>query len=442
MVLRGNEDTQNLRRTSALCPTVVLKHGFKCLAPSSSSSTLGKRDFLAFPRHISICEARIQADFLPSYRGVINSYGVYQTYYEQSFLRSSGSSAISWIGSLQTFSIMIMGCVTGPIYDAGYFHHLLCGGTFLVAVGHMMLSLCHEYWQVLLAQSFCIGLGSGALFVPGVAILPSYFSRKISLAIGLAASGASIGGVIYPVMFRRLQPRIGFPWSVRIIGFTAFGGLLLSNLVMKVRVPPAQRRNIIDWAAFRESPYLFFNIALFVAFMGAYTPFYYVQLLAAEHHITTPDLAFYLIAILNATSTVGRIVPNYAADKLGPFNMMIPCAITCGILILCLLSISTQGPLIAFVALYGFFSGSFVSLTPSILFTLSPNRGVLGTRMGMCFAVMGIALLIGTPIAGAILDGGGYPAVWIYGGVLTTVGGGLLMVSRGFKVGWQWAKIA
>lgn len=46
----------------------------------------------------------------------------------------------------------------------------------------------------MLAQGFCIGLGGGMLFVPSVAILPTYFSTKIGLAIGLAAAGSSMGG--------------------------------------------------------------------------------------------------------------------------------------------------------------------------------------------------------------------------------------------------------
>ena len=48
----------------------------------------------------------------------------------------------------------------------------------------------------MLAQGFCIGLGGGMLFVPSVAILPTYFSTKIGLAIGLAAAGSSMGGKI------------------------------------------------------------------------------------------------------------------------------------------------------------------------------------------------------------------------------------------------------
>jgi hypothetical protein len=67
-------------------------------------------------------------------------------------------------------------------------------GSFGVVFGFMMLSLCTEFWQALLAQGFVIGLGGGMLFVPSVAILPTYFSTKIGLAIGLAASGSSMGG--------------------------------------------------------------------------------------------------------------------------------------------------------------------------------------------------------------------------------------------------------
>lgn len=58
----------------------------------------------------------------------------------------------------------------------------------------MMLSLCTEYYQVFLAQAVCIGLGAGCLFVPSVAIISTYFQNtRIAIAMGLAASGSSLG---------------------------------------------------------------------------------------------------------------------------------------------------------------------------------------------------------------------------------------------------------
>jgi hypothetical protein len=88
---------------------------------------------------------------------------------------------------------MLVGAITGPVYDAGYFRELLWSGSFFVVFGHMMLSLCEKYWQVLLAQAFCIGGGAGLLFVPGVAIISTYFSTKLAFATGAAAVGSSLG---------------------------------------------------------------------------------------------------------------------------------------------------------------------------------------------------------------------------------------------------------
>ena len=119
----------------------------------------------------------------------MNTFGVYQAYYELDILRHVSPSTISWIGSTQAFLLMLVGSMTGPVYDAGYFRALVLTGSFLVVFGHMMLSLCKEYYQVLLAQAFCIGIGTGFLFVPSVAILSTYFTTRLAFATGIAAAG-------------------------------------------------------------------------------------------------------------------------------------------------------------------------------------------------------------------------------------------------------------
>lgn len=124
---------------------------------------------------------------------IVNTFGAYQTYYETGILASSSPSDISWIGSVQAFLLMLVGALTGPIYDAGYFRALLAVGSFGVVFGFMMLSLAKTYWQVILAQGVCVGLGAGCLFVPSVAILSTYFSTRIATAMGIAASGSSLG---------------------------------------------------------------------------------------------------------------------------------------------------------------------------------------------------------------------------------------------------------
>lgn len=104
---------------------------------------------------------------------------------------------------MQSSLLLIVGLVTGPLYDAGYFRILLCSGSFLIVFGQMMTSLCHEYYQALLAQGFCIGIGVGLIFIPGVALLSTYFSSNLALANGVAAAGSGLGQLLslrYPAL--------------------------------------------------------------------------------------------------------------------------------------------------------------------------------------------------------------------------------------------------
>ena len=126
-------------------------------------------------------------------RGIVNTFGAYQTYYELHLLRSRSPSAISWIGSIQASLLFFVSVVTGPIFDAGYTHALLGVGSFLVILGTMMTSLAKEYYQVVLAQGLCTGLGAGMMFVPSIAIVSTYFEKNRSFAIGVGASGSSFG---------------------------------------------------------------------------------------------------------------------------------------------------------------------------------------------------------------------------------------------------------
>jgi len=119
--------------------------------------------------------------------------GVFQTYYETNLLKTRSSSDISWIGSTQACLLLMIGSLTGPLFDAGYFNHLLIGGSFLVVFGTMMTSIATQYWQIFLAQAVTVGIGAGCLFTPSMAILTTYFTTKYPIAAGVSAMGSGVG---------------------------------------------------------------------------------------------------------------------------------------------------------------------------------------------------------------------------------------------------------
>jgi predicted MFS family arabinose efflux permease len=329
-------------------------------------------------------------------------------------LRQESESRISWVGSLQAFLLLIVGIATGPLFDLGYFYALLASGAFFIVFGMYMTSICTSYWQVMLAQGVCVGLGSGLLFVPSVAIVSTYFTTKKSLATGIAASGSSLGGVIYPVVFTSLQPQVGFRNATIVIASIMLATMVVCIAVARVRVLPPSRRRLLDLHAFREVPYLMFSIAEFFGFMGMYIPFFYMQSFAIEKGIMDSRLAFYMLAVLNAASVFGRIIPNFLADKLGPLNMLIPCCAISAVLAFCWISVVNTAGVLVFCIFYGFFSGTFVSLPPTTVVSLSPSLAVVGMRMGMSFSFAAFGILVGTPVAGEILRAGGWKGLQLF----------------------------
>jgi MFS family permease len=126
-------------------------------------------------------------------RGIINTFGAYQNFYQVDLLRSHTPSAISWIGSVQGFLLLLISAFTGPIFDAGYSRTLLSLGSFLVILGLMMTSLVKQYYQAFLAQGVCFGIGAGMIFVPSLAVVSTYFVKHRSFALGVAIAGSGFG---------------------------------------------------------------------------------------------------------------------------------------------------------------------------------------------------------------------------------------------------------
>ncbi|KAB5522146.1 monocarboxylate permease [Coniochaeta sp. 2T2.1] len=372
--------------------------------------------------------------------GMISAFSVFQTYYESGELFEAASSNISWIGSTQSFLLQLTGLVAGPVYDRGYLRLLLVTGSFMVVFGLMMLSLSEEYWQALLAQAFCVGIGAGLLFVPTVSLLPTWFSTRMGLAIGIASSGSSLGGVIYPIVLSRLIPRVGFPWAVRAMGFIALATFLVPLAVMRVRVHPPKPRAVVDWAAFRDVPFMLFTLAVLIIFIGQTVLLFYISFYPADKRLTDPSLAFYIAAIFNAGSVLGRILPNALSDKIGVFNTMAPLAVLLGVTMLCLLAVHNAAGMVVEAVVTGFFSGIVVALPPVCFRVLTENPSMIGTRIGQGFATAGIGLFIAGPTAGAILgttEPLDWTGLWVYGGVTVIAGGVILFAVRFMRAGFK-----
>lgn len=372
--------------------------------------------------------------------GLVNTFGVYQTYYQTVMLAYHSASSISWIGSLQACLLFLVGVIAGPLFDAGYFRAMLTIGLFLISFGMFMTSLCSTYWQVLLAQGICVGIGMGLIFLPSAAIVAQYFLKRRGFAIGLGGTGSPIAGIIFPIIFSRLLPKVGFGWATRIIAFIVLALSIIPVLFMRPRLPPSGRiRSFIDKAAFGDFAFMSFSIGTMLAFLVLYTAYFYIQVFDELNHLSSLNFSPYTVTLMNAGSVVGRLLPTYMSDKIGIVNMSIICTFASAVLAFSWMGIHNLAGVIVFTLIYGVFSGAVVTVASAAIMGLSPDMSRLGTRLGMAFTLSGIAVLVGTPIAGAIL--GDFTRTRWLGGIGYSAGGLVLgticMVLARITVGKQ-----
>jgi MFS family permease len=108
-------------------------------------------------------------------------------------------------------------------------------GCILWGLGFMFASLSSSYYQLFLSQGVLVGLGAGLVWLPAAPVLPAWFSKKRSLAQGIASSGSGSIGVVYAVATTPMIENVGLPWALRITGLTSFVMLVVSTFLMRDR---------------------------------------------------------------------------------------------------------------------------------------------------------------------------------------------------------------
>jgi predicted MFS family arabinose efflux permease len=238
-------------------------------------------------------------------------------------------------------------------------------------------------------------------------------------------------------MFRRLQPSIGFGWATRAVALITLVTLIASLALMRVRVLPPKRRKLFDAKGWHDPAYCLYVLGGFVSFLGCWTPFFFVTLYAIHLEAGSNADAFYLLPIMATGSVLGRVLPNIIAVRVGMFNVIVPCTLLTSAVTLGFLGARDYSTLVILSALYGLTSGALVSILPTIPVQLSPDRSVIGNRMGMAFSTISLGALAGTPIAGHMVRKYGFEAAFEFSGASAAVAAGLLFAARGFHRGWN-----
>lgn len=248
-----------------------------------------------------------------------------------------------------------------------------------------------EFWHFILTFSILGGVGTSLIFTPAVGAIAHYFSRRRGGATGLAATGGSFGGIIFPLALQSLFPRLGFGWSVRLLALIFLILLVIANIFIRTRFPPKSGSNV--WPDFRilsDATFALTTAGVFFVEWGLFVPLSYISSYALANGVPFA-FSYQLLAVLNAGSVFGRGIPGYVADKLGRFNTMIATVALCLVSVLGIwLNVGGSiAGLCVFGVLFGFASGSNISLTPVCVGQLCEPE-VFGRWYGTCYTIVSI----------------------------------------------------
>ncbi|KAF5337677.1 hypothetical protein D9758_013004 [Tetrapyrgos nigripes] len=404
--------------------------------------------------------------------GVINSYGVFHDYYATVLLPNSSSSTISLIGALQLFFLYGFSPIVGRIFDLYGSRILLPLGSVITVISLMLVSLCqvNQTYQFFLADGLLFGIGVTLIFTPAITVAGHWFDKKRPFAIGVMASGSSVGGVVCPIILQRLIPKVGFGWAVRVMAFVVLGCLILSCVTIKTRLPPksrldrfdagaagarvgareaggegqkgAWRTSLVDLTGFKDPKFCLACAATFILFYAQFIPYFYIEAYAKYRQVDS-TISQYVVAIMNG-SAVLRLPLCFLAVKYGTLNIMVPSTLISGILVLAVWLPSRGAvPIVVFGSLYAILSGVLLALLPAWIGAMSPPER-FGGRLGCVYFFAAVASLVGTPTAGAFVkdrEHPGYTSLILFTGLMILAGSVILVIARVLDSRRLWYKV-
>lgn len=218
--------------------------------------------------------------------------------------------------------------------------------------------------------------------------------------------------------------------------------LATANLLIKNRLTRTTRSPHPDFHILANPAFAAIVFGVFLLELGIFIPLTYITSYAKTTGYDTA-FAFQILPIVNVGSVFGRVLPGLFADKFGRYNISIIFIVLTvfSVFVLWLPFGDQTSGIVLFALLFGFSSGSNISLTPVCIGQLCDTRDY-GRYYATCYTIVSIGCLIGTPIAGVILASTGYQywSLIVWTGCCYAHGLIAFIIARGLGGGWRFWK--
>ncbi|KAM8877337.1 monocarboxylate transporter 4 [Synchiropus picturatus] len=335
-----------------------------------------------------------------------------------------GYSDTAWISSI----LLAMLYGTGPLCSVlvnkfGCRPVMMAGGLF-ASLGMILASFATKIIYIYLCVGVITGLGLALNFQPSLIMLNRYFSEKRPLANGLAAAGSPVALCCLSPLGQVLQYQYG--WRG---GFLILGGILLNccacGALMRPLVPPKKkpheredgelpaeeekprpRRKLLDFTVFKDRGFLVYTVAASVMVLGLFVPPVFVVNYAKGLGYEDTKSAL-LLTILGFVDMFARplcgVIAGLKWVRPRSVYFFSFAMIFNGITDLVGSQASDYGGLVVFCIFFGMSYGMVGALQFEVLMAIVGTEK-FSSAIGLVLLVEAIAVLVGPPGAGRLLD--------------------------------------
>jgi MFS family permease len=335
--------------------------------------------------------------------GVAYSFGAFLL--PMSAALGSGPGATAAVFSLTTMALFGLGALSGPAVDRFGPRRVVLFGALAMGLGLVLTSRATALWQAYLGHGLGVGLGVACSYVPLVAVVGGWFTRRRTLAVGIAVSGIGLGTLLVAPLAAHLIARYG--WREAYLLLAAVGTVALAGCALLVRAAPAAT----DAAAapllprLRTPTYLRLYVSGLLLSIVLFVPFVHLPAYAGSRGAGDVAAAA-LVGVIGAASVVGRLALGAAAARTGVLRTYQACFALMAASFLLWLGAPGYPRLVVFAVLLGIGYGGFVALGPALVATLFGVRG-LGGLLGVLYTSAAVGSAIGPPAAGAVIGATG-----------------------------------
>ncbi|OJJ42390.1 hypothetical protein ASPZODRAFT_76893 [Penicilliopsis zonata CBS 506.65] len=256
--------------------------------------------------------------------GIISSYGVFLSYFlTHNDFPDGNSLDYAFVGGLSASQAFMIAPLAAIISRRVGLKLTLALGIVLETAALLGASWATQTWQLYLSQGVCFGWGLGLQYVSTIAIIPQWFTRRRSLAAGIAAAGSGTGGLLYSLLCGAvLLPRFGPGWTYRILCLiqlvvntvcllllrdrNKITGTITHSISLRHLVSHVELWLLLGWAFFST--------------LGFMVIWYSLDDFSRSIGLSAPQGSI-VTAVMNLGQVVGRPLVGYFSDAVGRLNM-------------------------------------------------------------------------------------------------------------------------